>query len=113
MQNRRVVVLCNLKPANMRGVQSQAMVMAATSADGATVELVEPPEGAPPGEPLSFDGYPRGAADEQLNPKKKVFEAVQPDLQVGPDLVARYKGAAFMTTKGPCTVRSAAGGGIK
>ena len=34
---RRVVLLCNLKPAAMRGVQSQAMVLAASSADGAQV----------------------------------------------------------------------------
>lgn len=50
MQQRPVVVLCNLKPANMRGVQSQAMVLAATSADGATVQLVDPPAGAKVGE---------------------------------------------------------------
>jgi methionyl-tRNA synthetase len=37
MQQRKVTVLCNLKPASMRGVQSQAMVLAATSTDGATV----------------------------------------------------------------------------
>ena len=37
MQGRRVTVLCNLKPANMRGVQSQAMVLAASSADGEKV----------------------------------------------------------------------------
>ena len=37
MQGRRVAVLCNLKPANMRGVQSQAMVLAASSADGEKV----------------------------------------------------------------------------
>ncbi len=36
---RRVVLLCNLKPAAMRGQQSQAMVLAATSADGAKVRL--------------------------------------------------------------------------
>ena len=37
MQQRRVVLMCNLKPANMRGVKSQAMVLAATSPDGSTV----------------------------------------------------------------------------
>ena len=58
MQGRRVVVLCNLKPANMRGVQSQAMVLAASSADGETVELVEPPAGCKPGERLTFEGFP-------------------------------------------------------
>ena len=37
MQQRRVVLVCNLKPANMRGIQSQAMVLAATSPDGSRV----------------------------------------------------------------------------
>lgn len=31
---KRLVCVCNLKPANMRGVRSEAMVLAATSADG-------------------------------------------------------------------------------
>ena len=112
MQSRLVCVLCNLKPANMRGVQSQAMVLAATSPDGLTVELVEPPAGSKPGERVTFEGYP-GEPDEQLNPKKKVFEAIQPDLAVGDDLVAKYKGVAFMTSLGPCKVKSAKGASIK
>ncbi len=37
MQQRRVVLVCNLKPASMRGVKSQAMVLAASSADGSKV----------------------------------------------------------------------------
>ena len=112
MQGRRVVVLCNLKPANMRGVQSQAMVLAASSADGETVELVEPPAGCKPGERLTFEGFP-GEPDEQLNPKKRVFEAVQLELRVDEGLVARYKGVAFMTSLGPCRVTSVVGGSIK
>ena len=39
MQGRRVVLVANLKPANMRGVKSQAMVLAATSTDGTKVHL--------------------------------------------------------------------------
>lgn len=35
LQGARVVLVANLKPANMRGVKSQAMVLAATSPDGA------------------------------------------------------------------------------
>ena len=34
LQGARVVLVANLKPANMRGVKSQAMVLAATSPDG-------------------------------------------------------------------------------
>ena len=41
---RRVVLVTNLKPANMRGIKSQAMVLCATSADGNKVEIVTPPE---------------------------------------------------------------------
>lgn len=106
MQDRLVCVLCNLKPANMRGVQSQAMVLAATSPDGSTVELVEPPVGSQPGCRVTFDGYP-GEPHEQLNPKKKIFETIQPDLIVGQDLVAQYKEVSFMTPLGPCKVKSA------
>ena len=38
---------------------------------------------------------------------------VQPDFKVGPDLVARYKDAAFMTSLGPSNVRTVTGGSIK
>ncbi|KAM1466307.1 hypothetical protein ACFX2I_031519 [Malus domestica] len=37
MQNRKVCVLCNLKPANMRGIKSEAMVLAASNSDHTTV----------------------------------------------------------------------------
>ncbi|KAH0673338.1 hypothetical protein KY284_024425 [Solanum tuberosum] len=33
MQNRKVCVLCNLKPASMRGIKSQAMVLATSNSD--------------------------------------------------------------------------------
>ncbi len=81
MQNRLVVVLCNLKPAAMRGITSQAMVLAATSppegGEGARVELVEPPAGSKPGDKVSVEGFQQGEPDEQLNPKKRVFESVR------------------------------------
>ena len=37
MQMRKCVLVCNLKPANMRGVKSHAMVLAATSLDNLQV----------------------------------------------------------------------------
>jgi len=68
--------------------------------------------GCKPGERVAFDGF-TGQPDEQLNPKKRVFEQIQPDLHVGADLVARYKDSAFMTSLGPCKVASVTGGSIK
>lgn len=37
MQNRKVCVLCNLKPATMRGIKSQAMVLAVSNDDHSKV----------------------------------------------------------------------------
>ncbi|KAB2600439.1 methionine--tRNA ligase [Pyrus ussuriensis x Pyrus communis] len=70
MQNRKVRVLCNLKPANMRGIKSEAMVLAASNSDHTTVELVEPPEGAQIGEKVTFLGFV-GEPDEVLNPEEE------------------------------------------
>ena len=33
MQNRKAILLCNLKPVKMRGIMSQAMVMCASTPD--------------------------------------------------------------------------------
>ncbi|CAG9463377.1 unnamed protein product [Pedinophyceae sp. YPF-701] len=112
MQNRRVVCVCNLKPAKMRGILSQAMVLAASDKAGEKVELVTPPEGVPPGERLTFQGY-EGEPDAQLNPKKKVFEGVSPDFTSREDKICTYKGVPFMTSKGPCTVDSIVGADIR
>ena len=76
------------------------------------VELVTPPEGSVPGERVVAEGFP-GEPEEQLNPKKKQFEAVCPDLQTNSDCVACYKGVPLQTQAGPCTVLSVVGGSIK
>ncbi|KAH8416018.1 hypothetical protein KR222_006420, partial [Zaprionus bogoriensis] len=90
MQNRLVVVMCNLKPAKMRGVTSEAMVMCASTAD--KVEVLSPPAGAVPGDLVHCEGYVR-QPDAQLNPKKKIFETCAPDLMTNGELIACYKGS--------------------
>ncbi|XP_026158640.1 aminoacyl tRNA synthase complex-interacting multifunctional protein 1a [Mastacembelus armatus] len=111
MQNRMAVLLCNLKPAKMRGVVSQAMVMCASSPD--KVEILDPPSGAVPGDRVTFQGFP-GEPDKELNPKKKVWEQVQPDLRTDSQCVATYKGAAFeVVGKGVCKAQTMSNSGIK
>ncbi|KAL6532185.1 hypothetical protein OROGR_014155 [Orobanche gracilis] len=112
MQNRKVCVLCNLKPAAMRGIKSQAMVLAASNNDHTKVELVEPPKGAVVGERVSIAGY-EGLSDDVLNPKKKVWETLQVDLHTNKDLVACYKNLPFTTSAGVCTVSSISEGSIR
>ncbi|KAI0648084.1 nucleic acid-binding protein [Trametes meyenii] len=80
MRDRYLVGVCNLKPANMRGVKSFAMVLCATHKDGkdAGIELVAPPAGSKPGERVYFEGFEERQPLSQLNPKKKIFETIQP-----------------------------------
>lgn len=55
-----------------------------------------------------------GEPDKELNPKKKVWEQVQPDLRTDGQCVATYKGAAFeVTGKGVCKAQTMSNSGIK
>eukprot|EP00878_Enallax_costatus_P027717 GHUV01029865.1.p2 GENE.GHUV01029865.1~~GHUV01029865.1.p2 ORF type:complete len:113 (+),score=41.29 GHUV01029865.1:550-888(+) len=112
MQQRKVICVCNLKPAAMRGITSQAMVLAATHPETGKVELCDPPADAAIGERVTVEGF-SGEPDEQLNPKKKIFEQVQPDLATNADRVACYKGVPLMTSAGPVKAATVAGGSIR
>lgn len=55
-----------------------------------------------------------GEPDKELNPKKKVWEQVQPDLRTDEQCVATYKGAAFeVAGKGVCKAQTMSNSGIK
>lgn len=55
-----------------------------------------------------------GEPDKELNPKKKVWEQVQPDLRTDEQCVAKYKGAAFeVAGKGVCKAQTMSNSGIK
>ncbi|KAJ4755990.1 Methionine--tRNA ligase [Rhynchospora pubera] len=112
MQNRRVCVLCNLKPVAMRGIKSHAMVLAASNEDHTKVELVEPPASAKIGERVTFPGF-SGEPDGLLNAKSKVWEKIQAELHTDVQLVASYKDVPFTTSAGVCKVASIANGEIR
>lgn len=79
MQGRRVVVVCNLKPAKMRDVMSYGMVLCASNEDHTVVQPVTPPEGVANGERIKFEGFD-GEPEALLNPRKKQFEKIAPFL---------------------------------
>ncbi|XP_026554029.1 aminoacyl tRNA synthase complex-interacting multifunctional protein 1 isoform X2 [Pseudonaja textilis] len=111
MQNRMAVFLCNLKPVKMRGVVSQAMLMCASTPE--KVEIIIPPNGVVPGEKITFEGF-SGEPEKELNPKKKIWEQIQPDLQTNDQCIATYKGVPFeVKGKGVCRALSMANSGIK
>lgn len=138
MQGRKIIAVCNLKPVTMRGVKSAAMVLAASPRlkDGeednhkGPVELVTPPDGAEAGERVCFDGW-EGEPEGVLNPKKKVWESLQPGFtttdgrEVGfePGVVEalkdvdgdKGKGIKPLVTRsgGKCTVQSLTGAVVR
>ena len=60
MKGRMVVVLCNLKPAKLKGVESKGMVLCASIEKEDGTKSVEPliaPEGAVPGDRIHVEGY--------------------------------------------------------
>eukprot|EP00762_Andalucia_godoyi_P000762 ANDGO_03678.mRNA.2 Methionine--tRNA ligase len=101
MQDRLVLVLCNLKPAKMRGIESAGMVLAASNQEHTVVELVGVPAGAKVGERVSFAGYPREPDVPHINTKK--LDKILAHLSTDAKCVPNYKGAVFTTSAGPCT----------
>ncbi|XP_031626413.1 tyrosine--tRNA ligase, cytoplasmic [Contarinia nasturtii] len=97
MENRFVAVLCNLKPAKMRGVESQGMVLCASTAEA--VEPLKIPEGVAPGDKITVEGH-SGSPDVQLNPKKKVWEKLQADLKTNANGEATWQNNFLLTSDG-------------
>ena len=56
MQQRVAIFMCNLKPAKMRGVLSEAMIMCGSTPE--KVEIIVPPAEAAIGERITVEGYP-------------------------------------------------------
>ncbi|KAK9318686.1 hypothetical protein V1522DRAFT_401063 [Lipomyces starkeyi] len=88
MQQRYVIVVANLKPVTMRGIKSEAMVLCAANEE--KVELTIPPSGSKAGDKVFFEGFD-GTAQPQLNPKKKIFETLQPNFTTNEKLEVVFK----------------------
>ncbi|CAG5134355.1 unnamed protein product [Candidula unifasciata] len=113
LQDRLGVFLCNLKPVKMRGIESKAMLMCASLEDPRQVEPLFPPEGSAPGDRIFVEGFESGTPDDQLNPKKKVWEKLQPDLRVSEQRVAEFQGSPLMTKLGKIVTKNVKNSPIK
>lgn len=106
LQNRMGVFLCNLKAVKMRGVVSQAMLMCASVDDPRAVEPLDPPQGSTPGDRVMFEGHEQGKPEEELKPKKKIWEKLQVDLRVNEKSIAEWQGNVMKTKLGNVTASS-------
>jgi aminoacyl tRNA synthase complex-interacting multifunctional protein 1 len=135
MQGRKIAAVCNLKPVTMRGIKSCAMVLAASPrvAEGeedhhkGPVELVSPPASSEAGERIYFEGW-EGDPEAVLNPKKKIWETMQPGFTTTDDLEVAFNAKAvpqlaespaaaslgkLRTKQGLCTVKTLKGATVR
>ncbi|CAK8575452.1 unnamed protein product [Lathyrus sativus] len=111
LQGKKVIVLSNLKPRNMRGVKSCGMLIAASDSKHENVELLFPPEEANPGERIWFgsedekDNQPEAAKPNQIQ-KKKIWELVQPHLKTGVSCTAMLGDHVMRTSVGTVACQS-------
>eukprot|EP01006_Ploeotia_vitrea_P029989 TRINITY_DN62452_c0_g1_i1.p1 TRINITY_DN62452_c0_g1~~TRINITY_DN62452_c0_g1_i1.p1 ORF type:complete len:719 (-),score=107.26 TRINITY_DN62452_c0_g1_i1:90-2207(-) len=103
LQDKLVLVMCNLKPAPLRGVMSSGMVLCA-STDSA-LETVPVPEGSSPGDRVAFPAE-LGEIPAEIPKKKvpKVLEGMKTDDKgVCSFMDADGKAYPFALPKGNCT----------
>lgn len=88
--NKRVIVLANLKASKMRGVKSEAMLLAAekTSPEETKVELVNPPTLSIVGDSLYFGPFQDKKYPSKI--KSKVWEEIQKHLKTNSKGEAMY-----------------------
>jgi hypothetical protein len=112
---RKVVCLTNLKPAKMRGIESTAMLLAASDGgegENERVELLSVPDSVPNGELVSFQGKDPSEPDEMLKSKGavKVWDRVKSNLKANESGVATSVNEkdvhVMMTSAGPVKTTS-------
>lgn len=104
----KVVAVTNLKPAKMRGIESEAMLLAATDGaegDAEKVELLRVPECVPNGELVSFEGKEASEPDAMMKSKGavKAFERAKAGLRANSDGTATFENHRMMTSGGAVT----------
>ena len=100
--DRKVLVLCNLKPVKIEGFKSHAVVLCGATDEQKQLELIEPPASAVNGERVfvaSESGEPVSAGQMK---KQKVWEKALEVLMTSEDGVAMYRDQVIQTSTGPC-----------
>jgi glutaminyl-tRNA synthetase len=116
MVGKKIVAVTNLKPAKMRGIESTAMLLAASDGaegDDEKVELLNVPSDVPNGELLSIDGMEASEPDPMMKSKGalKAFDRAKQALRSNSDGEAIWADEKesphrLLTSAGPVTTDS-------
>lgn len=102
--NQNVVVLCNIKPAPLKGHITHGMIMCAKS--GNIKEPLIPPSNAKPGDLVHCENFER-IPHKQPRYKRFIFDPLAPDMRINSQLVACYRsGLLYIPKKGYIVTKS-------
>jgi len=110
MQDKKVLVVCNLKAAKIVGFVSNGMVLAAKGDN--LVELITPPNDAPIGERVFIDGLEGEPISSAQTKKRKTWDKVATELKTNDQKVAAWNGKPLLTSTGSCSVETLIGAPI-
>lgn len=98
-QGRKILVVCNMKPAKLKNVLSSGMVLCAKNPEKGVVELIDVPESANVGDRLLPKGMADtwAPADPSIVKKSAIWEEVAKELRSNTDRVACYAGVPLVT----------------
>jgi methionine--tRNA ligase beta chain len=109
LQDKKVLVVCNMKASKIVGFASFGMVLAAKAEDGSKVELVTPPEGSSIGERVFIEGLSGEPSSSAQVKKRKIWDSVAKGLKTGDNGVATWDGKEIKTSQGVCAAASLVG----
>merc|ERR1712130_381683 len=103
LKGRIVMVIINVKPADVKGEFSNGRVLCATSSDKTTKEIVNVPDGAKIGERIKC-----GDSDKKPDAaiSNKNMHKILKKLNTSNKGVAQYADKEFLTSAGPCIAPS-------
>jgi methionine--tRNA ligase beta chain len=101
-QGKKVLVVCNMKPAKLKNVMSSGMVLCAKNPETKVVELLGVPEDCKVGDRVLPEGVPMtwAPADPSTVKKLGLWEEMAKDLRTDAGRVACYAGKPLTTEAG-------------
>jgi methionine--tRNA ligase beta chain len=112
-QDCNVIVFCNLKPKSLAGYMSHGMLLCASNKDYTQIELLIPPEGAKPGDPVIIEGLERRPiAEINLSKHNNPWNKVEKLLSTDEGLAVVFEGKKLITSGGVVKTKSLKGAQI-
>jgi len=101
-EGRKLLVVCNMKPAKLMKVESCGMVLCAKNPEKKIVELLDVPEGCKIGDRVLLEGMPHTfqPAKPDVVKSQKIWESVAEELKTDANKIACFAGKPLTTASG-------------